>query len=169
MTKSIFVKCLVLMLFFPCFLMANINDEYSELFCQYLSQGNFYECEEVLDDWERYYNPGSGQIAALKALSLLCAGETVSGRNLLEEALNSIPERSLTDSMKSIIRNTVDHPSSLTLEARDISYDHIRSCRSQKAKADGSKSECMNECLGPNPSGGLQLILCLILCSLGGN
>tara|TARA_A100001015_G_C14910657_1_gene680341 strand:+ start:542 stop:703 length:162 start_codon:yes stop_codon:yes gene_type:complete len=53
------MKYLLLILFFPFFLMADINEEYSELFSQYLAEENFEKCEEILNDWEDYHNPGS--------------------------------------------------------------------------------------------------------------
>ena len=123
------MKYLLLILFFPFFLMADINEEYSELFSQYLAEENFEKCEEILNDWEDYHNPGSGQITALRASLLLCKGEIEDGKNLLEEALNSIPEEYLSNSMKSIIIKMMGQPPSLSLTSKEESYPHIMLCK----------------------------------------
>lgn len=109
----------------------------------------------------------SGQIGVLRALSFLCKGEIESGKTLLDESLNSIPESRLSDTNKDSIRKIVEQFPSIASSVRGISYFHILDCKKGKSNSEVSKGECMNECLGPNPSGGLQVLLCLILCSIG--
>jgi len=160
------MKYLVLLLFLPIFLIADVNEEYSKIFCDHLAKENYDKCEETLDDWQTYYNPGLGQIAALRAFSLLCKGEFEAGRSLLEEALECIPETHLTESKKEEIRKVLQESSSLVWTLKDTSYSEIMPFSRSQKKVDGSRCECMNDCLGPNPSGALQILLCMILCSL---
>lgn len=138
------MKFVFFIVLFPFVLLADINEECSELYCQYLSAESYDECEEVLDYWENYNNPGSGQIGVLRALSFLCKGEIESGKTLLDESLNSIPESRLSDTNKDSIRKIVEQFPSIASSVRGISYFHILDCKKGKSNSEVSKGECMN-------------------------
>lgn len=128
------MKHLFLILCFPFFLMADINEEYSELFSSYLSEENFDKCEEILDAWEGYRETEPGQITALRASLLLCEGEIEEGKSLLEKALNNIPDSCLSDSMKSVIKKMIEQSPSLPLASKGISSPHIILCKRKQPK-----------------------------------
>jgi len=51
------------------------------------------------------------------------------GKNLLEQALNSILEEYLSNSMKNIIKKMMKQPPSLSLTSKEESYPHIMLCK----------------------------------------
>lgn len=114
--------------------MADIHEDYSELFAQYFWEENFDKCEEVLSDWERYHELDTGKFNILKASLLLFKGEIEEGKDLLEKTLNTIHSPYLSDSMKNIIKKMIEQAPLLSVFTKDTDSPHVMLCKRKQPK-----------------------------------
>ena len=82
--KILFLACI----FFPIYLVADMREEYIELFGKNLCELKLDESEKLLQNWERNFPEDETLIKSLRATLFLASGDLVTSSKMMEESLH---------------------------------------------------------------------------------
>jgi len=128
------MKRYVFVIFLSCFVWGSLNQKHSDLFAKHLTEQDYENCYQVLDDWKTYGSLDRVQQMGLYACVMLSQGDILEGKELLSRSLSMISPDFISNDLKQKLLSMLNENAFVSAAKLPSSSDNISLCKRTQPK-----------------------------------